>query len=130
MAGVEFGRTKGGIKNSYCSSSEVNQLDWSRAWQNKDLVDYYRGLIALRMQLPGLQDKSADAHKRILWVKELAKDCVMACVDNKGESSKWEQVLMVFNCSDRSGYAQLPAGNWQILLDAEDAFCWKKCSMV
>ena len=130
LAGEEFGRTKGGIKNSFCSSSEVNQLDWTRAWKNRDLVDYYRGLIALRMQMPGVCDKSADAHKRVLWVKELAKDCVMACVDNKGKDSKWEQILMIFNCSDCSGNAQLPAGNWQILADGENSFCWKKEDMV
>ena len=125
LAGEEFGRTKGGIKNSYCSSSEVNQLDWARAWENRGLVAYYRGLIGLRMQLPGVQDKTVNAHKRVLWVEELAKDCVMACVDNKGKDSKWEQVLMIFNCSDRSGKAQLPAGNWQILADGENSALWE-----
>ena len=128
LSGEEFGRTKGGIKNSYCSASEVNQLDWERAWKNESLVDYYRGLIALRMQLPGVCDKSADAHKRILWVKELAKDCVMACLDNKGGA--WSQIIMIFNCSDRSGYASLPAGNWQILLDGEDSFLWQQECLV
>ena len=29
---------------------EINQLDWTRAWANRQLVDYYRGLIALRMR--------------------------------------------------------------------------------
>ena len=126
LAGEEFGRTKGGIKNSYCSSSEINQLDWSRAWKNQSLVDYYRGLIALRMQLPGVQDKTMNAAKRVLWVKELGTDCVMACVDNKGKGSKWEQILMIFNCSGRSGNAHLPDGNWQILADGENSFRWKE----
>lgn len=125
LAGEEFGRTKGGIKNSFCSESRVNQLDWTRAWKNHGLVDYYRGLIALRLRLPGVQDKSANASKRVLWVKELAEDCVMACVDNKGKTSKWEQVVMIFNCSGRSGNAKLPDGNWQILADGEDSFRWE-----
>lgn len=130
LAGEEFGRTKGGIKNSYCSESRVNLLDWTRAWKNRNLVDYYRGLIGLRMQLPGVQDKSASAAARILWIKELAKDCVMACVDNKGADSKWEQILMIFNCSGRSGNAQLPAGNWQILTDGENSFRWQEQTLV
>ena len=50
----------------------------------------------------------------------------MACVDNKGADSKWEQILMIFNCSDRSGKAALPAGNWQILADGENAFRWQQ----
>ena len=125
LAGEEFGRTKGGIKNSYCSESRVNQLDWTRAWANEDLVDYYRGLIALRMRLPGVCDKTPNAQKRVLWVKELDADCVMACVDNKG-SEEWKQVLMIFNCSGHSGYAHLPAGSWQILADGENTFRWQK----
>ena len=126
LAGEEFGRTKGGIKNSYCSKTEVNQLDWQRAWKNRKLVDYYRGLIALRMQLPGLQDKSQDAAKRILWVKEIARDCVMACVDNRGADSKWEKILMIFNCSDAACEAVLPEGKWQLLADGENTFRWQK----
>lgn len=126
LAGEEFGRTKGGIKNSYCSSSQVNQLDWQRAWKNRKLVDYYRGLIALRMQLSGLQDKSKDAAKRILWVSEVAKDCVMACVDNRGADSEWEAVVMIFNCSEISAKVALPAGNWQLLADGESTFCWQE----
>ena len=122
LAGEEFARTKGGIKNSFCSSSQVNLLDWTRAWENRDLVDYYRGLIALRMQLPGLQEKSHRSAERVLWVKELTKDCAMACIDNHGEGSTWEQVLLIINCSDQGGNAQLPEGNWQLLCDGESSF--------
>ena len=82
------------------------------------------------MQMPGLQDKTQDAAKRILWVKELAENCVMASVDNKGANSKWEKLLMIFNCSDRSGNAQLPNGDWQILADGENSFRWQKEELV
>ena len=54
----------------------------------------------------------------------------MACVDNQGRDTKWQQILMIFNCSDRSGYAQLPAGSWQVLADGEDSFRWQKDSAV
>ena len=130
LAGEEFARTKQGIKNTYNSSSQINQLDWKRAYQNRELVEYYRGLIALRMQLPGLQDKGMYASRRILWVKEVAADCVMACVDNKGEGSKWEQVLLIFNCADAAVEAELPAGDWQLLADGESTFCWQKEEVV
>ena len=78
--------------------------------------------------MPGMQDKSEHANQRVLWVKELAEDCVMACLDNKG--GKWQQATLIFNCSGRSGYAQLPAGTWQILADGEDSFCWQQDSAV
>ena len=125
-AGEEFGRTKGGIKNSYCSSAEVNQLDWKRARENKDLVEYYRGLIALRKQLPGLQDKSSKAKDRILEAFEVAPNCAGVLLDNGGEDSKWETLLLCFNCSQKSAELSLRSGRWQVLADGESAFRWKE----
>ena len=125
LSGEEFGRTKGGIKNSYCSSAEVNQLDWERAWQNKTLVDYYRGLIALRMQCPGLQDKSGKAGKRVLWSKDFEDNAVAVCLDNRGEGSKWENLLLAFNCGENARKLHLPEGKWQVLVDGDSAFQWK-----
>ena len=37
---------------------------------------------------------------------------------------------MVFNCSDHSGDVHLPAGNWQVLADGENAFLWQKNNTV
>ena len=123
-AGEEFGRTKGGIKNSYCSLAQVNQIDWHRAWKHRDLVDYYRGLIALRMQLPGLQDKSETAKNRVLWAEDLAHNCAAVCLDNG--NGKWSKLLMIFNCSDIAHTLSLPAGNWQVLVDGESGFRWQE----
>ena len=124
LSGEEFGRTKGGIKNSYCSSAEVNQLDWRRAWQNQKMVDYYRGLIALRMQMPGLQDKSDKAHTRILWSKDFENNAAAVCLDNRGEGSKWEILLMAFNCGEQPQQLTLPEGKWQVLVDGDSSFQW------
>ena len=40
--------------NSYHSSPALNRLDWARARQYHALVDYYRGLLALRAAFPRL----------------------------------------------------------------------------
>ena len=50
----------------------------------------------------------------------------MACLDNRGKDSKWEKVILIFNCSDKSGFARLPEGSWQILADGENTFRWEK----
>jgi pullulanase len=125
LSGEEFGRTKGGIKNSYCSSAEINRLDWQRAWQNQGMVDYYRGLIALRQQCPGLQDKTEKAHQRILWSKDLEHNAAAVCLDNQGGGSKWETLLMIFCCGDKPQPMVLPEGKWQVLVDGDSAFQWR-----
>ena len=125
-AGEEFGRTKGGIKNSYCSSAAVNRLDWQRAWENKDLVNYYRGLIALRKLLPGLQDKSSNAGDRILQAEDVAHNCAAVYLDNRGGDSPWQRLCLCFNCGNQPAELTLPDGDWQVLVDGEDSFLWKE----
>ena len=61
QAGEEFARTKKGVSNSYRSSPALNRLDWNRAEQYHALVDYYRGLLALRAAFPRLGSTDRDA---------------------------------------------------------------------
>ena len=125
-AGEEFGRTKGGVKNSYCSSAEINQIDWTRAWKHEGLVDYYRGLIALRKQLPWTKDLSEQGKQRLLWVENETPFCALACVNNEGADSLWDNLLLIFNCGQTLVETKLPEGKWQILVDGESSFLWKE----
>lgn len=124
LSGEEFARTKQGEKNTYNATPELNQLDWNRAWENRDLIEYYRGLIALRKQLPGLCDKSGDANGRILEVKDIAKNCVTALVDNHGDSP-WDQVLLAFSAAEEAVELKLPQGDWEVLCDGDSSFRWQ-----
>lgn len=49
-AGQEFLRSKKGCANSYNTGDEINMLSWDMITENRDIVEYYRGLIALRKQ--------------------------------------------------------------------------------
>lgn len=53
QAGQEFLRTKNGIGNSYDSPDSVNSLKWDTITENRDIVEYYRGLIAFRKRFLG-----------------------------------------------------------------------------
>ena len=44
QAGEEAARTKYGDDNSYRSAAKVNQLDWTRMHEYRDLAEFYRGL--------------------------------------------------------------------------------------
>jgi len=130
LAGEEFGRTKGGVKNSYCSSPEINRLDWKRAWGNQELVDYYRGLIALRMQLPALQDKTAEASHRIISAVDLALNCVGISGRNTDEGGHWDKILLLCNGSDQTREVPLPTGAWQVLVDDCSSFRWNEFAIL
>ncbi len=54
LAGEEFLRTKGGDHNSYQSSYEVNELDYSLKIKHMDMFQNYQKLIALKKSASGL----------------------------------------------------------------------------
>lgn len=138
LSGEEFGRTKDGHDNTYNASIELNRLEWKKAEKERELVEYYQGLIALRKQLPGLCDKSAEAGKRI---KEMWKipGCVGFTVDNRANENEtirqyiekcitkkcWKQLFIIYNANHRSEKIPLPDGTWEILADGEDSFQWE-----
>lgn len=126
LSGEEFARTKGGVKNSYASPVEVNQLDWTRAWAGRDLVDWYRGLIALRKRLPGLRDKTPGAAERVLAVTAPAEDRAVVLLDNAGEGSPWRLLLMAYNAAGEAFSLALPEGEWEVLVDAASSFAWRE----
>ena len=58
-AGMEFCATKRDNGNSYNAGDAINQMDWKRAYTNKEIVEYTRRCIQLRKQYASLRFKSA-----------------------------------------------------------------------
>ncbi len=54
QAGDELGRTQLGNNNAYCQDNEISWLDWS-GMQDQSLLDFVRGLAALRRRRPELR---------------------------------------------------------------------------
>ena len=127
LSGEEFARTKDGHANTYNSPISLNRLDWKRAYKYEELSTFYEGLIALRKQLPGLCDKSETAGKRIYgyWKKPGA---VGFFVENKkeGEHTLWDTLYIIYNATEEEVETALPKGEWEVLLNEEDSFLWKK----
>ena len=146
QAGEEFARTKQGEDNSYCSTPELNMLQWHRTVEYGELVEYYRGLVSLRKQLPGLCDKSPSANRRIMDGKIHGDGVVSFRVDNKASRpSRWEELFIIYNASPEEhaiglpGHVEPAAGKsvlsekgrtqddiWEVLADGNETDCRKK----
>ena len=61
QGGEEFARTKHGDHNTYRGPLELNRLDWTRAAQLEELVQYYHGLLEIRKAYPELSGMAGDA---------------------------------------------------------------------
>jgi glycogen operon protein len=55
LAGDEMGRSQGGNNNAYCQDNAVGWLDWALLEQNRDLFEFFRGMIALRKRCSQLR---------------------------------------------------------------------------
>ena len=124
LSGEEFARTKDGNDNSYNASIELNQLDWNRAWEMKDLREYYQGLISIRKSSPGLCDKTPQAGDRFYstWA------CAGAAgyyLDNRGPGSN-STLCVIYNANTTPITHALLPGDWEIWADGENSFLRKE----
>ncbi len=129
QAGEEFGRTKLGDENSYRSDPKINMLRWKQTVEYEELVSYYKGLINLRKNLPGLYDKSSSAYIRI-YKEEVHKEGVVSfVVDNsskdEAKKSQWEELFIAYNASKETEYVPVPEGEWFVLADDKETDCCK-----
>jgi len=78
LGGDEFLRTQRGNNNAYCQDNPLSWFDWTLALKNDAMVDYTRGLVALRRRHPHFRrrafftgtDGDGDAYKDIHWLDE------------------------------------------------------------
>jgi pullulanase/glycogen debranching enzyme len=128
-AGQEFARSKvipSNIKvpdnhkgqidhNSYNKDNETNYINYHHADLNKDLFDYYKGLIDLRNKYDAF--KYAD-YENIVFVKNNKSKFSFAYSLGYGD----ERFFVLFN-ADRNIKTEfiLPEGEWEVLVDENNA---------
>lgn len=106
QAGQEFLRSKpngsgGYVHDSYRSPDSVNSLKWDNITLERDMVEYYRGLIAIRKHFPQFRMRSAeDIRKRIRFEDISDGAFVMRC----------DSLVLVVNASEKS--AEYRAEGW------------------
>ncbi|MBM6615487.1 type I pullulanase [Desemzia sp. RIT804] len=128
QAGEEFGRTKFGDDNSFVSSIEINQLDWSLKKTNSDLVDYYCGLSTIRRKFSPLRDATAQTAKAITFSRDAIENLIAYTIPNQlAEEGDWNWMAVVLNSSYEphevtleSHTGDLPT-HWTIIADKDHA---------
>ncbi len=115
QAGEEAGRTKLGEDNSYNLSKELNKLDWSRMYDFEDLMNYYKGLIALRKELKNFYDLSKYSLENINWIDNLPEQ-VIGCKVKAITKGTWNEIIIIFNASKNDVKVKIN-GEWNLLVN-------------
>jgi pullulanase/glycogen debranching enzyme len=126
QAGEEFARTKHGEGNSFKSSWQLNKIDWTRALEQEELVDYYRGLLALRRKFQAYGTCEPDCKKTFFRENQIA--------GYELEYPNGRAVCVFYNPWEKEALQKLPEGNWKLLCDgkrcAEDGAEMKESMML
>ena len=93
--------------NSYEKDDETNWLNWDEKALNVDLVDYYRGMIAIRNTYADIRDVTPTARTFFLGSNPLSYGFSIGSKPN---------VLVLINANPKgSAKFKLPEGTWRIL---------------
>ena len=113
LAGEEMGRTKLGDSNSYKSDVEINSIKWGELEKYTSLVDYYKGLIALR-QAVGLFSDPTGKSTKLEYLKPQGDSAIAYELTGDG----LPKLIAAFNGSaDKEASVDLPEGEWVIVAD-------------
>ncbi len=117
-AGMEMLRSKDGVENSYESPDSINQIDWSRKAQYKEVYEYYKGIIALRKAHPAFRMASTkDIQANLEFLDYAGDNFIGYRLKNNANGDQWEEVLVLLNGADTNKTISLPAGNWTLVAD-------------
>ena len=117
-AGQEFMRTKGGDDNSFESGDSVNAIDWEARVRNFDMVEYVRGLIALRKAHPAFRMRTGDDVRANLRFLETAQSVVAYALNGVAARDTWSEIVVVHNVARDAAWVNLPAhAVWGIAVD-------------
>jgi len=101
--------------NSYNKDDETNYINYKHAELNKDLLNYYKGLIELRKKFPAFRRAAyneihfLDHHKSKFGVGFILK-------------SHREELVILFNADQQLSLDfKLPEGTWEVLADKNNA---------
>ena len=118
-AGVEMGRTKHGVENSYESPDSINHIDWSLKTKNIALVEYYKGLIELRKNHPAFKMSSTELIQKNLKFDDNTDDEVISyTINGAAVGDSWKEIKVIINVSESVKNINIGSG-WNLVLDGD-----------
>lgn len=110
-------------ENSYNKDNETNYINFNHVDWNKELVEYYKGLISLRKRMP--QIRNSDLSDLDFLVDEKNQFCVgyhsKKRAEKVGEMTN-EVVVIVNGNRTFAGEIKLPDGEWIVIADGSKIY--------
>jgi len=117
--GVEMKRTKMGVENSYKSPDSINKIDWNWKHENKELVQYYKSLIALRNSHPAFKmttEKMIQEHLEFLSLESPL--LIGYTLKNYANGDQWKNIRVYINGDEKESKLNIE-GIWKLICNGE-----------
>jgi pullulanase len=115
-AGEELYRNKKGIHNTYQSPDSINRIDWNFKTTNKDIFDYYKGLITLRKTHPAFRIPTQEmVQQHLKFLPMLVPNVVGYTLTDHVNGEEWKDVLVLYNGNRKAVKVNIPAGEWNVV---------------
>ena len=129
LSGDEFCDTRYGNNNPYCQDNEISWLDWSLFEKNRDMFEFFRYMIAFRMDHPAVRRDlepsyigfpSMSIHGLTPWEPDAPESDYVSCVLFSGydeENAREDLIYVAVNAHWNAAEMSLP--------DLPEGYCWK-----
>ena len=116
LSGEEMLRDKKGVHNSYESPDSINHLDWANMERYPQVMEYYKGLIAMRKAHPAFHMGKADLVRRYLEFLPTENCLVAYHINGHGVPGEtWGDIYVAFNAHKRARTIQVPEGTYTVV---------------
>ena len=129
LSGDEFCDTRYGNNNPYCQDNAISWLDWSLFEKNRDMFEFFRYMIAFRMDHPAVRRDlepsyigfpSMSIHGLTPWEPDAPESDYVSCVLFSGydeENAREDLIYVAVNPHWNAAEMTLP--------DLPEGYCWK-----
>lgn len=123
-SGAELLRTKGGEHNSYNKPDAINKINWDWKYENKDIFEYFQGLIEIRKAHPAFRMTTTEmiaSHLKFIDFKDSLVIGYVISGNANNDSAK--NIAVIFNATKKAKNvtSYLPKGKWKVLSDGNKA---------
>ncbi len=104
--------------NSYNKDNETNWINYNHREWNRELYDYYQGLIQLRKKYPALSNAPKESYQFLKCKNEFA----IGFVIDKTKSDADQDIAVLINGDPNHAVQfKLPKGNWPVIVNKQNA---------
>lgn len=104
--------------NSYEKDNETNYLDFSEIALNRELYEYYRGLIEMRKAAPALR-RARPGDVMFQYYEDALH--ITFYLHGTNTSDSFDYFISLNGNVSQEHYIDLPEGDWEVIADAERA---------